>query len=78
MIVVTWIDGLPTIDNFVGTIFFRFSKYLKKNPLKFYLGQFRGKSYKIRHFKIILDYLTSILTFLEIIEIPTPGREIQI
>ena len=78
MIVVTWIDGLPTIDDFVGTIFFQFSKYFKKKPLKLYLGQFGGKSYKIRHFKIILDHLTSILTFLEIIEIPTPGREIQI
>ena len=55
-----------------------FQNILIKKPLKFYLGQFGGKSYKIRHFKIILDYLTSILTFLEIIEIPTPGREIQI
>ena len=30
----TFPDGFPTIDNFVGTIFFRLSKYLMKKPLK--------------------------------------------
>ena len=70
--------GCPQLTILWELFFSDFQNILRKKPLKFSLGQFGGKSYKIRHFKIILDYLTSILTFLEIIEIPTPGREIQI